>query len=96
MNVDYFASMYNLRPTLDKRAETQNATVQEDHVVLATTGRYRALIAALLFLKFPLSFPRHLSPHAASQLCQKLSQGLLRHKAWWEILIENEGRLGKL
>ena len=82
MNFDYFTSIISgLRSTFDKRAETQNATVKEDHVVLASTDRHCALLAALLFLKLPLSFPRHLSSRSAPQLCQKLSQGLLRHKA---------------
>ena len=56
-------------PTLDKRAETENATVKEDHVVLLA-GRHTALLAAPLFLEFPLPAPRQLGSHPASQLSQ--------------------------
>ena len=74
INVDYFSS--NSLPTLDKGAETQNATVQKDQVVLLT-GRRRVVLTALLFLELPFASPGHLRSHPASQLCQQVSQGLL-------------------
>ena len=81
MKVDCLLIKFPSRPTLDKRAETKNATVKEDHVVLLA-GRHTALLAAPLFLEFPLPAPRQLGSHPASQLSQKVSQSILGHEAW--------------
>ena len=77
MNIDYLISLVSfLIPTLDKRAEAEDATVEKDQVVLLT-GRRRVVLTALLFLELPFASPRHLRSNSASQICQEVSEGIL-------------------